>query len=402
MFTEVLDTQRLVGVARRGADRVLRSQAVAVATAPHGVDRYLEQVRPTWVGGDEVRARVVAVRREAPEVATLTLRPGRGWTGAEAGQHVQVGVELDGRRRTRSFSLASSAHRGDGCVEITVKAHAGGVVSRHPVDQADTGLTVALSASAGDFTLPRRRPDRLLFISGGSGITPVMAMLRTLCDEGHDQPVTFLHYARTEAEVIFAAELSDIARAFPTVDVRIALTGGSEAAVAVDPVLTGAPQPGRSAAGDRPSGVLHGRFCADHLAALGSDLDDVEAYASGPVGMVDTVLDHWEAAGATERLHVERFALVPTAPSADDIGVEVRFTATGTTVANDGQPLLIQAEAAGLSPAHGCRMGICHTCTRRKANGVVRDLRTGALSSADDEPIQICVSVPVSDIAVDL
>ncbi len=78
MFTELLDPQPLVGAVRRGAGRVLRSQALAVATAPHGVDRYLEQVRPTWVG-DEVRARVVAVRRETPDVATLTLRPGRGW-----------------------------------------------------------------------------------------------------------------------------------------------------------------------------------------------------------------------------------------------------------------------------------------------------------------------------------
>lgn len=378
MFTEMLDSQPLAGVVRRSAERVLRSPALAVATAPHGVDRYLEQLRPSWVG-DEVRARVVAVRRETPDVATLTLRPGRGWPRAEAGQHVQVGVEVDGRRRTRSFSVASSAQRTDGCLEITVKAHADGVVSRHLVDHAGRGLTVALSAPAGDFTLPATRPDRLVLISGGSGVTPVMSLLRTLVDEGHERPVTFLHYARTEADVIFAAELEGLDRDHDWLDLHVVLTGA-------DPSTT----------------ALGGRFCADHVAALVPDLDAVETYACGPVGMVDAVLDHWAAAGATDRLHVERFALPTTPSSADQVGGEVHLTASGSRFASDGQPLLVQAEAAGLAPAHGCRMGVCHTCTRRKTSGVVRDLRTGAVSSDDEEPIQICVSVPVGDVAVDL
>ncbi|CAN5614110.1 ferredoxin reductase [soil metagenome] len=358
-----------------------------MATAPHGVDRYLEQVRPTWVG-HEVRARVLAIRPEAPDVVTLTLRPGRGWAGAQAGQHVRVGVEVDGRRRTRSFSLASSAVRDDGCVEITVKAHADGVVSRHLVDRVGPGTTLTLSPPAGDFTLPAIRPRRLLLISGGSGITPVMAMLRTLLDEGHDGPVTFLHYARTEADVIFADELAAIDRAHPSVDVRIVMTGSTEA--------------GSDRSGDRTSTALQGRFRADHVAALVPDLAEVEAFACGPVGMVDAVLDHWSDAGATERLHVERFALAPVPAAADEVGGAVSFAASDTTVTSDGAVLLVQAEAAGLSPANGCRMGICHTCTRSKLNGVVRDLRTGALSSTDEEHIQICVSVPVGDVAVDL
>lgn len=379
MFTELLGARPLTDAARRGAGRVLRSQAVAVATAPHGVDRYLEQVRTTWAG-DEVRAKVVAVRREAADVATLTLRPGRGWSGAVAGQHVQVGVELDGRRRTRSFSVASSAHRTDGCVEITVKAHADGVVSRHLVDRAERGLTLALSPPGGDFTLPPVRPQNLLLLSGGSGITPVMALLRTLLDEGHRHPVTFVHYARSAADVIFAAELEAIADDHPSVAVHIVLTSDT------DPTRPGP----------------RGRFCADHMAALALDPTAVETYACGPTGLVDVVLDHWARAGATERLHVERFALPTVPPSIDEVGGQVHLTTSDATFSSDGRPLLVQAEAAGLDPASGCRMGICHTCTRRKVGGVVRDLRTGALSSSDEEPIQICVSVPVGDVAVDL
>ena len=378
MFTQVPVAGPVGRAVLRGARRALRSEVLAVATAPHGVDRYLEQVRPSWTT-DEGRARVVAVRRETPDVVTLVLRPGPGWPGGEAGQHVSLGVEVDGRRRTRSFSLASSAHRTDGCVEITVKAHTDGLVSRHLVDHARPGLTVALSDPAGDFTLPPVRPARLLLLSGGSGITPVMALLRTLLDEGHREPVTFLHYARTAEDVIFAAELDEIARTRPSVTVQVVLTG---------PRALAAPGP-------------HGRFCAGHLDALG-DLTEVEAFACGPTGLVDAVLDHWATAGATERLHVERFTLPAPVPDAGGVGASVHLTGTGTRLVSDGRPLLDQAEAAGLTPSSGCRMGVCHTCTRQKASGVVRDLRTGALSSSDAEPIQICVSVPTGDVAVDL
>ena len=78
------------------------------------------------------------------------------------------------------------------------------------------------------------------------------------------------------------------------------------------------------------------------------------------------------------------------------------FARAGELVPNSGRSLLEQAEQAGLSPQFGCRMGICHTCTCRKTAGSVRNLVTGEVSSADDEDIQICVSVPVGDVELDL
>ncbi|HJT93276.1 MAG TPA: 2Fe-2S iron-sulfur cluster binding domain-containing protein, partial [Mycobacterium sp.] len=80
----------------------------------------------------------------------------------------------------------------------------------------------------------------------------------------------------------------------------------------------------------------------------------------------------------------------------------VAFTDAAVDVVDDGRPILDQAEAAGLTPESGCRMGICHSCTRRKTRGVVRNLITGAVSSADEEDVQICVSVPVGDVDVAL
>ena len=80
----------------------------------------------------------------------------------------------------------------------------------------------------------------------------------------------------------------------------------------------------------------------------------------------------------------------------------VRFATSGRQVANSGLPLLEQAEDAGLTPEHGCRMGICNTCSTRKRTGTVRNVISGGLSTAGDEQIRICVSVPVGDVALDL
>ncbi|QYG95452.1 ferredoxin reductase [Iamia sp. SCSIO 61187] len=356
-----------------------------MATAPHGVDRFLELVRPTWAA-DDTRARVVAATRETPDVVTLTLRPGRGWARGRAGQHVRLGVEIDGRRHTRCFSLASSEHRTDGLVEVTVKANPDGIVSRHLVATAAPGLVVALGAPEGDFTLPATRPDRLVLVSGGSGITPVMALLRTLVDEGHDRPITFLHYARTPADVIYADELAALGRTHPQLDVHVVTTRGAG------------------------TGALTGRFCAAHLEAVVPDLGGAEAYACGPVGLVDAALAHWEQAGAIDRLHVERYSLV-AAPSdgagerasgEGSTGARTHFAGSDVTVTSVGTTLLEQAEAAGLTPAFGCRVGICRTCTRTKVSGRVRDVRSGTVSGSGEEPIQLCVSAPCHDVVVDL
>ena len=99
---------------------------------------------------------------------------------------------------------------------------------------------------------------------------------------------------------------------------------------------------------------------------------------------------------------VETFT--PPALAFDTDGAEgtVTFTASGREAANSGLPLLEQAEDAGLAPEHGCRMGICNTCSCRKVSGAVRNALTGEISTAEDELIRICVSVPAGDVALDL
>ena len=161
--------------------RARRSPLLELLTGPHGVDRYTELVDPTWTRGD-ARAKVVAVRRQTPRSVTLTLEPNRAFTGFRAGQHINLTVEIDGRRRTRCYSPASAESAR--CIELTIGRHDGGLVSNYLCDHARPGMVVGLDAVGGDFVLPAIRPRRILFVSGGSGITPVMSMLRTLQGRG--------------------------------------------------------------------------------------------------------------------------------------------------------------------------------------------------------------------------
>ncbi|MGZ4436746.1 MAG: ferredoxin reductase [Nocardioidaceae bacterium] len=360
--------------ARGLAQRVLRSSTLAALTSPHGVDRYLELVNPMWAA-HEVRARVVDIRPETPDgdpdapVATLTLQPTSTWAGFRAGQYVQLGVDIDGARRTtRCFSVSSSQSGPGEPFTVTLRANPDGLVSRHLVHHG-LGQVVHLSQAEGAFTLPAPLPGRLLLVSGGSGITPVMSMLRTLLAQGYAGQVTFLHYARTPDHQIFAAELADVVRRHPNVDVQLRHTE----------------------AGDDV-------FTAESLAALVPDYRDVDTWACGPAGLISLVQ---QAFGGSDRLRVEFFK-TPAIAVDGSAGGTVSFTRSGATAANDGAPLLAQAEAAGLAPTYGCRMGICFSCTARKTEGTVRNVVTGAESSLPDEDIQICVSAPVGDCAIDL
>jgi ferredoxin-NADP reductase len=359
--------------------RVLASRTLNALATPHGVDRYLELVNPMWAA-TEVRARVVDIHRENPAsagapVATLTLQPTHTWRGHRAGQHVQVGVELPGsaRRLTRCFSI-SSAESGPGePFTLTIRAHEEGQVSKFLVRDARPGQVLHLSQAEGDFTLTESPAtptnNRLLMISGGSGITPVMSQLRTLLRDGYDghvgRKVTFLHFARSAEDQIYADEIAAIDAGDNGVDVRL----------------------------------FHGDavFSTELLARIVPDFRDTDTWACGPAGMIDLVRAAYEG---SPRLRVEFFK--PPSTASGDAEGEVAFTRAGTSVPNTGASLLEQAEAAGLRPEFGCRMGICFSCTSRKTAGTVRNVLTGEESALPDEDIRICVSAPVGDCSVEL
>jgi ferredoxin-NADP reductase len=348
----------------------------ALAT-PHGIDRYLELVHPMLTVRD-MRAEITEVHRSTADSVTLTLRPTRQWRGFRAGQFVQLSVEIDGVNRVRSYSPSCSQHRNDGRIELTVKAHPEGLVSRYLYANATPGMVVGLAPAAGAFQLPDRRPAKILLISGGSGITPVLAMLRTLCDEGYDGDLTFLHYSRGPANVPHRDELQQLASEHPNVNLVMAYTA------------------------QESGGDLHGPFAQGHLDAAAPWHAAAETFLCGPAGLMRSVRERYEAAGLTERLHAEDFAPAPVVVDAAAATGAVTFERSGIATDNSGATLLEQAEAAGLSPAYGCRMGICFSCTQVKSAGCTRNIKSGELNSDPDMEIQMCISVPVGDVAVDL
>ena len=337
----------------------LRSRLLGLLAGPHGVDRYTELVDPMWTR--ETRATVVRVRRSGRRV-TLWLQPNHE-IRFTAGQYLTVTVEIDGRRHSRCYSPASP--EGLPTIELTIARHDGGVVSSYLHRHARTGMTVGLSGPGGDFTLPDPLPRRLVLIAGGSGITPVMSMVRTLQERCHTGEVSVLHYVRTLDDACYAEQLAML----PDVRVLYGCTRG-------------------------PGGDVEGHFSADHLTSAMADPDAV--YVCGPPALVGAVRGVYPAAAA------ESFAPEPPVIPDSPTGGRITFSSSGIDVPDDGRPLLNQAESAGLAPQSGCRMGICHTCTRRKIHGVVRNLTTGAVSTDDDEAIQICVSVPAGDVEIDL
>jgi len=354
------------------ARRLLRVGLVDFLVGPHGIDRYLELIQPELTI-HEARAKVLDIRRQTARSATLTLRANDAWAGFRAGQFVKVGVEIAGVRRTRTYSPASSEHRDDGLLELTVTVHPDGLVSEHVCQRLAPGEVLHLGAAQGDFVLPDQRPQRLALITGGSGITPVLSMLRTLCDEGHTGEIAFVHYARTAADWLYRDELASLAERHGN--------------LAVEYVAT------------REDGE---RCTASTLARVVGEIDGTYAAVCGPRPLIDAVREIWSTHGRADHVLAETFTPPTLTVTGTGATGTLRFLRSDLTAAIGPGTLLEQAEAAGLTPEFGCRMGICHTCTCRKAAGPVQNVLTGEISNEEDEDIQLCVSVPAGDVALEI
>jgi ferredoxin-NADP reductase len=346
-------------------DRVLR--LVEFATTPLLPSDYLDLIDPLRSGAD-LRGRIEAVLPETRDAATLVIRPGRGWVGHRPGQYIRIGVDVDGVRQWRAYSLTSDLTRTDGCISVTVKAIPGGKVSNHLVHRTTPGTVIQLDQAAGEFCLPDQPPEKALFITAGSGITPVMGMLRN-----HPEltDVVLVHSAPTADEVVFGADLRDMAN-----EGRIRLI-------------------------ERHTDT-DGMLDAAAIADLVPDLAERSTWACGPVGMLEALEAHWADAGIAERLYTERFrpAVLVTGE-----GGTVSFAKSGTTLEADGAtPILDAAEDAGLLMPSGCRMGICYGCVLPLREGAVRDLRNGEITTAapgDGVLIQTCVSAAAGACDID-
>jgi len=349
----------------------LRDRAVRVAemlATPLVPADYLDVFDPLR-SRDALRGRIEAVHRETRDAGTVVIGPGRGWRAHRPGQYVRIGIDVDGVRQWRAYSLTSRLDRDDGCIAITVKAIPGGRVSNHLVHRARPGTIVQLDQATGEFCLPARPPRKVLFVTAGSGITPVMGILRNLARGSCD--VVVVHSAPTPDDVIFAGELRGLA------------AGGGLRLV------------------ERHTDTA-GMLDAPAIAELVPDLGERSTWACGPVGMLEMLERHWAAAGMADRLYTERFRPTVRTPGK---GGTVSFGRSGVSLEADGStPILDAAEEAGVLMPSGCRMGICFGCVLPLREGAVRDLRNGELTTAapgDGVVVQTCISAAAGACLID-
>jgi ferredoxin-NADP reductase len=379
----VVDTKRpaVAGAKNHPGWHALRT-IVGRVTTPLLPDDYLKLANPLW-SARELRGRVLDVRRETVDSATLVIKPGWGFSfDYDPGQYVGIGVLIDGRWRWRSYSLTSSpvrgaapatSRRGARTITITVKAMPEGFLSTHLVGGVAPGTIVRLAAPQGNFVMPDPAPASVLFLTAGSGITPVMSMLRTLAKRngiGGTGHVVHIHSAPTESDVLFGSELAGLAAAHEGYRLSVRATR------------------------------TEGRLDLSRLADEVPDWRERQTWACGPEGMLTDADRLWSSAGIGERLHLERFAA--SRGAVHGAGGTVTFERSGKTVAADAATSLMDAgEQVGVQMPFGCRMGICQSCVVGLVGGHVRDLRTGVEHEAGSR-VQTCISAASGDCVLDV
>jgi ferredoxin-NADP reductase len=303
----------------------------------------------------------------------VLIRPGYEWLGHKPGQYVRLGVVIDGRYHWRAYSLTSDPQPDDGLISVTPKKVDGGVVSPYLVQEIQPGDVVRLGEIEGVFTLPEPLPSKMLFISAGSGITPIISMLRSLDHRGELGDAVVFHSARTRDQVMFLPALEDLDGRHEHVQLDLRLTS------------------------------QRGRMSPADLDELCPDWRERETFASGPGELLDGLIEHWENNADPDRLHFERFQPKIGGDSGDGEGGKVSFLESDTTVECDGgTPILEAGEEAGLNLAYGCRIGICHTCVGTLKSGKLRDLRSGEVTEPTEQDVRICINTAEGDVEIEL
>ncbi|HEY8700607.1 MAG TPA: ferredoxin reductase [Arthrobacter sp.] len=358
------------------------AQAASVLTTPLAPEDILALFNPVF-SARQLRGVVTRVVQETAQSATIFFRPGRGWHSHLAGQWARIGVELDGVRHWRSYSLSAPAGK-DPAITVTDV----GAVSGTLVRTTRPGDVLFLAPPQGDFVLPEH-PRPLLMVTAGSGITPVMSMIRTLVPRRPDADVVLIHSARTPGDSLFREELAELADQFPNFRLAHWFTG----------------QQGR----------LDFTTTAE-LEEICPDWKERAAYACGPDSFLDDAEALWRQASLTAgttgselavvgeagNLMIERFNTAFAGGVGHDGGL-VTFEASDREVDADGDtPLLDIGEDAGVLMPSGCRMGICHSCLTPLLSGKVRDLRTNEIHGEPGQLIQTCVSAAAGPVNLEL
>ena len=376
---------------------------------------------PRWTQG-RIRLRCVETVAETHDVRTFR------WVAEppmlfdyQPGQFLTLDLEIDGNQVKRSYSISSSPTR-PAALEITVKRVPGGLVSNWLHDHVRPGFAVWASGPSGKFTCLPRPPEKLLLLSAGSGVTPVISMSRWLFDSGAQSDVVFLHSARTLDDVPFLAELAFMAARSRRFRSSLVLTR---------------PPPEQQWNG--PTGRITPALVLREV----PDYRSRTIYSCGPTPFMETAREVMTQLGfPMERFHLESFGgakagergakrpasssmadLLPTPttvprlqpaarrqPTAEMPRVtaprlaKVVFARSGREVAHDGEtPLLELAERMGVSIPNACRAGVCGTCKVTVREGEVSMSCTDGLGPGEQAQGKVlsCIGLPRGAVVVE-
>lgn len=347
-------------------------KAIRALFSPLEPDDYIELINPLWTTR-ELRGRVQEVTPEGTDASTVWIKPGYEWPGHQPGQYVRLGLVVDGKFHWRAYSLTSDPEPRDGLISVSPKYVDNGTVSPYLVRKIAPGEIVRLGEIEGVFTLPDPLPEKMLFISAGSGITPIMSMMRALDHRDQMNDVVSIHSIHKREQTMFLSELERFDETHEGFTLILRVTGDE------------------------------GRMKPDDLDELCPDWRERQAMCSGPAELLDDLVEHYKSNDRSDQIHLERFQPTFGVDPGDGEGGHVTMTKSKSEFdCEPGVPILTAGEEAGLQLKFGCRIGICHTCTGVLKKGQIRDLRTGDISSPEGQAIRICVNTAEGDVEVDL
>ncbi|MCK8116553.1 FAD-binding oxidoreductase [Pseudoalteromonas sp. Angola-30] len=325
------------------------------------IEPIMQMVKPAWRAG-LYRAKIEELTQHNGDFLSITLKPTQHWQAHIAGQHISLTVEINGRLLTRVFTVASSPEqfKKTGLVRLLIKTNEQGRFTSLLSRALRVGEWCNVSAPSGDFVY-KNTQNNATFIAGGSGITPMLAMISEHL-KYTTQKVSLIYYAKAAAHQC-VDELSALANQF-----------------------------------SHFSFLLLTREQSDDITRHVNVWENPDIYCCGPANFMKTVCDF----AKKHHLNYYQEAFGLTLPSQNDdslFNVQINSSAH---VVNANNALLAQFEAKQLPVKRGCGIGICHQCQCIKKSGVVRNLKTGELSDNGEQLIQLCVSQPVSDLELQL
>jgi len=327
----------------------------------------VREVNSLW-SRNGYKAEVVDIRNETPDVKTFQLRPGSGWEGFKAGQYVNVCIEVNGLRLRRCYSITSDPSVKD-TFSITVKRVDGGRVSGWMHDRIRIGDIIELGYPTGDFTV-EDGDEKLLFVMGGSGVTPGIGIMKDLHGRGLKRDIVFIQACKTRQDILFKEELDGFCRDNPRL--RVVYYVESEV------------------------GLLNQQVISNLI----PDLKARKAYMCGPIPMMESLKPLWDGLG--DLLKTEVYVNSFVVKGERQGTVDVTLGSSGKVIqVKRGIPLLDGLEAAGVDYPYGCRMGVCNTCSCVKVSGETEKITNGEVSCEANVRIKPCVTVANSNIEID-